>query len=123
MKLRPMPLFPSMVVLFIVLTQAAPVRAEDIHAKVAKISAQGAGYNYENYRYCNVSADDLSAFKTRASTKYAAAGDQFEPAFANGVAEAIQKRMLAISQLGEEKYKASVCPYAQNDIKVRLAKP
>ncbi len=95
---------------------------EAFRIKAATLGAQGAGYNYESYQYCGASVGDLKAIKDIDRSKFAAAGAGFDPAFADGVAESVSKRNMAISDLGEAKYRSSVCPNALKALQAKLAR-
>ena len=106
-----------------ILLAATPAfAAEDLHVRMAKIGANLAGYNYNNYQYCGASPADLSAAKSLAKTKFAAAGAEFDAAFAAGIADSLDKQHTGISQLGEAKYKSSICPNVLKGLHDKLAK-
>ncbi len=58
---------------------------------MAKVGAEAAGYNYQNGVICKAPADLLDAFKAKKRATFAAAGAEFEPAFAAGRADASSK--------------------------------
>ena len=105
------------------LTVSAPAfAADDIHVKLGKIGANLAGYNYHNYEYCGASAGDLATIKAKDRVKFANAGPEFDASFAAGVADSVSKQNTGISQLGEAKYKASICPNVLKNLQEKLVK-
>lgn len=115
---------------FLVLAFAGAARAEDIHHKLAVTSAIAVGYQYQNGVFCHAPDDLLRALKEKAATKYAAAGVDFEPAFARGREEAsrIVKHAMTVGMgvpVSEDALRKSLCidGHLVEQMREELAKP
>lgn len=120
----------ALAVLAATLALGAGAHAQDRKHDIAKVGAEAAGYNYENAVFCKAPDDLLRAFKASKMQKFAAAGADFEPAFAAGRKDAAGKLHDAMTRgvvgpVSEDALRQSVCVNGKLVEKMRagLAKP